>query len=84
MLWRRDLSTTDVFTGLEADPLHVRRLVLTSAQGGLALATLHDPVHDKVDIKQYRLSLGSQGEWGGVEWRRQHHAMPCQLKKTNI
>ncbi len=62
MLWRRELSPSpspDVWQRLEVDPLDCRRLAVTSAQGGLALVGLTYPAAERVDVRQYRVNIGT-------------------------
>lgn len=43
MVWRRELSSSETFLSMAADPLDCRRLCLSGAAGTLALVTLTDP-----------------------------------------
>ena len=54
-------SPSQVFTGMVRDPFDCRRLCLVGSQGTLALLTLTNPRADKVDTKQYKVTMPPGG-----------------------
>lgn len=68
MIWRRDLSQTELFSSLAVDPLDRRRLVACGTQGALALVQLGSSPHEEeVEIKQFRVNLTPPGRCIAVQ-----------------
>ena len=55
LLWRHELSATEVYESMCCDALDRRRLCLCGSGGALALVTLTNVVEDEVSIRHFKV-----------------------------